>query len=129
MANILKGNESAILSEWIKQQVLEGGSRGQTEAETESQSRDFLATFSSAVQKSYDEELAGDRWYDVRSSLANLSKNRAIAGSSPSQTATFVFSLKKPLFDALRRTYADDARRLNEETWLASSVLDKLGLV
>ena len=129
MANILKGNETSILSEWVKQQIIAGGSKGQTEAETESQSRDFLATFSAAVQKSYDEELTGDRWDDVRSSLANLSKNRAIAGSSPSQTATFVFSLKKPLFDALRRTYADDARRLNEETWLASSVLDKLGLV
>ena len=129
MATILKGNETAILREWVKQQIADGGSRGQTEAETESQSREFLATFSAAVQKSYDEKLAGEKWDDVRSSLATLSKNRAIAGSSPSQTATFVFSLKKPLFDALRRAYADDARRLNEETWLASNVLDKLGLV
>ncbi len=129
MAHILKGNEAAILREWVKQQIAEGGTKGQSGAQTEKESRDFLATFSAAVQKSYDEDLAGDRWDDVRSSLANLSKNRAIAGSSPSQTATFVFSLKKPLFDALRRTYADDAMRLNEETWLASNVLDKLGLV
>ncbi len=129
MAAILKGNETAILREWVKQQLVHGGARGQGEAETETQSREFLNTFSSAVQHSYDENLAGERWDDVRSTLGALSKERAISGSSPSQTATFVFSLKKPLFDALRRTYADDARRLNEETWLASSVIDKLGLV
>lgn len=129
MAAILKGNETAILREWVKQQLAHGGARGQGEAETETQSREFLNTFSSAVQHSYDENLAGERWDDVRSALGALSKERAIAGSSPSQTATFVFSLKKPLFDALRRTYSDDARRLNEETWLASSVIDKLGLV
>jgi rsbT co-antagonist protein RsbR len=129
MADILKGNETAILREWVKQQMAHGGARGQGEAETETQSREFLNTFSSAVQHSYDESLSGERWDDVRSTLGALSKERAIAGSSPSQTATFVFSLKKPLFDALRRTYSDDARRLNEETWLASSVIDKLGLV
>jgi rsbT co-antagonist protein RsbR len=129
MAAILKGNETAILREWVKQQLVHGGARGQGEAETETQSREFLNTFSSAVQHSYDENLSGERWDDVRSTLGALSKERAISGSSPSQTATFVFSLKKPLFDALRRTYSDDARRLNEETWLASSVIDKLGLV
>lgn len=129
MAAILKGNETAILREWVKQQMVHGGARGQGEAETETQSREFLNTFSSAVQHSYDEDLSGERWDDVRSTLGALSKERAISGSSPSQTATFVFSLKKPLFDALRRTYSDDARRLNEETWLASSVIDKLGLV
>ncbi|MDF2465432.1 MAG: anti-sigma-factor antagonist [Ramlibacter sp.] len=129
MAAILKGNETAILREWVKQQMAHGGARGQGEAQTELQSREFLNTFSSAVQHSYDEDLAGERWDDVRSALGALSRERAISGSSPSQTATFVFSLKKPLFDALRRTYSDDARRLNEETWLASSVIDKLGLV
>ncbi len=129
MAAILKGNETAILAEWVKQQMVQGGARGQGQAETETQSREFLDTFSSAVQHSYDENLAGERWDDVRNALGTLSKNRAIAGSSPSQTATFVFSLKKPLFDALRRAYADDAQRLNEQTWLASSVIDKLGLV
>jgi rsbT co-antagonist protein RsbR len=128
MANILKGNET-LLREWVKQQMADSGATGLSEAETETQSRSFLATFTAATQTSYDENLAGERWDDVRSALATLSRNRAVAGFTPSQTATFVFSLKKPLFDALRRSFSDDARRLNEETWLASSVLDKLGLV
>ena len=129
MASILKGNESVILNDWMKQQAIEGSLRGQTEEETQAQSRDFLSVFTAAAQKSYDENLNGSHWDDVRSTLSTLSKNRAIAGSTPAQTATFVFSLKKPLFEALRRTHGDDTRRLNEETWLVSQVIDKLGLV
>ena len=44
MAAILKGNETAILREWVKQQMVHGGARGQGEAETETQSREFLGT-------------------------------------------------------------------------------------
>ena len=33
---------------------------------------------------------------DVRALLSNLSRDRALAGFSPAQTATFVFSLKQP---------------------------------
>ena len=129
IATILKGNESAVLGDWVKQQMSAAGSAGLNQADAEAQSRSFLAAFSTAAQESYDENLSGEKWDDVRTGLSTLSKNRAVAGFSPSQTATFVFSLKKPLFEALRRTFADDAKRLNEETWLASSVLDKLGLV
>ncbi|MRD49104.1 STAS domain-containing protein [Caenimonas koreensis DSM 17982] len=129
MASILKSHESAILGEWVKQQMADAGPRGQSHSETEAQSRSFLSIFTSAVQTSYDEQLEGEKWDDVRGALGTLSKNRAVAGYSPSQTATFVFSLKKPLFEALRRTFSDDAKRLNEETWLASNVIDKLGLV
>ena len=41
--------------------------------------------------------------------------------------ATFVFSLKKPLFDRLRREFAKDVDAL-AETWTATQLLDKLGL-
>ena len=94
---ILKANEAAILREWVKQQVAAAGPRGQSEADVESQSKEFLARFSAAAQRSFDENLAGDQWDDVRNLLATLSRNRAMAGATPSQTATFVFSLKKPL--------------------------------
>ena len=99
------------------------------ENEVNEQSRSFLALFSNAAQDSYDEDLAGQQWDDVRAALSSLSKSRALAGFSPIETATFIFSLKNPIFSALRRAFASDAKRLNEETWLSSTVLDKLGLV
>jgi rsbT co-antagonist protein RsbR len=130
MGSILKDNQPSILREWVGLQMADNSRRDiLSETEVGEQSRAFLASLSSACQKSYDEGMTGVHWDDVRASLADLSRNRAHAGFSPSETATFVFSLKAPLFAALRQTYAADAQRLNQETMLASAVLDKLGLV
>ena len=130
MGAILKAHESEILRDWIASQLADTGRRELlNETEVNEQSRSFLALFSNAAQESYDEALAGPRWDDVRAALSSLSKSRALAGFSPTETATFVFSLKSPVFAALRRAFASNAQRLNEETWLSSTVLDKLGLV
>jgi rsbT co-antagonist protein RsbR len=132
MSAILRNNQPAILREWVDLQMADNTRRELLNAtEVNEQSRAFLASLSTACQTSYDEAMVGTHWDDVRASLSDLSKNRAHAGFSPSETATFVFSLKAPLFAALRQTYAadEDARRLNVETMLVSAVLDKLGLV
>lgn len=130
MGAILKAHESEILRDWIATQLADTSLRELlNETEVNEQSRSFLELFSNAVRVSYDEELAGQHWDDVRAALSSLSKKRALAGFSPTETATFVFSLKQPVFAALRRAFAADAQRLNEETWLSSTVLDKLGMV
>ena len=130
MGGLLKNNETSILREWVGLQMADNTRRELlSEAEVAEQSRSFLASLSAAWQKSYDTAMTGAHWDDVRAALSDLSKNRAHAGFSPSETATFVFSLKAAMFTALRRTYADDPKLLNEQTLLASAVLDKLGLV
>jgi rsbT co-antagonist protein RsbR len=130
MGALLKDNEASILRDWVGLQMADNTRRELlSEAEVGEQSRSFLASLSGAWQKSYDTGMTGAHWDDVRASLSDLSKNRAHAGFSPSETATFVFSLKEALFAALRRTHAADSKLLNEETLLASAVLDKLGLV
>jgi rsbT co-antagonist protein RsbR len=130
MGVLLKDNETSILRDWVGLQMADNTRRELlSEAQVGEQSRSFLASLSGAWQKSYDTAMTGAHWDDVRASLSDLSKNRAHAGFSPSETATFVFSLKEALFAALRRTHAADPKLLNEETLLASSVLDRLGLV
>ena len=130
MGAILKAHEAEILRDWIALQLADTSLRELlNENEINEQSRSFLALFSNAAQESYDEDLTGQQWDDVRAALSSLSKSRALAGFSPIETATFIFSLKNPIFSALRRAFASDAKRLNEETWLSSTVLDKLGLV
>jgi rsbT co-antagonist protein RsbR len=57
-----------------------------------------------------------------------MSRSRARRGFTPSDTALFVFSLKKPLFERLRQEFADDATALADEMWNATVLLDKLGL-
>ncbi|MES2978338.1 MAG: STAS domain-containing protein [Pseudomonadota bacterium] len=129
LPTILKDQESSILASWLASQ-LRGSLRGQLDPHAvEEQSRSFLSILSVAVLNGQDEELTGSHWDDVRAYLSNLSKNRAIAGFSSSETATFIFSLKQPLFVALRSAYGDNAKALSEALWQVSTMLDKLGLV
>jgi rsbT co-antagonist protein RsbR len=74
------------------------------------------------------DEIQMAEWQPVREVLEDLSRDRAIQGFSPSETAIFVFSLKEPLFALLRREFATDADRLARETWTASRLIDRLGL-
>ena len=108
------------------QEVRRHGSPGS--GDTHAQARGFLGAFAAAIRASTDPDLAGIEWDDVRALLSDLSRDRAVAGFSPTETATFVFSLKQPLFVALREALADDSKRLSDELWAVSLMLDKLGL-
>lgn len=67
-------------------------------------------------------------WTAVREFLAGLSKSRALQRFSSSQTAIFIFSFKKPLFDRLRSELSKHPQALADATWSASELVDKLGL-
>ena len=59
--------------------------------------------------------------------LASVSRTRSQRGFTPSETATFVFSFKQPLFNRLR-SEAQDGAALVEDILLATNLLDELGL-
>jgi rsbT co-antagonist protein RsbR len=60
--------------------------------------------------------------------LADLSRARTQQGFGPSETAAFIFSLKRPLFDRLRQEVGKDAEALASEVWAATLLLDRMGL-
>jgi len=49
-------------------------------------------------------------------------------GFSPTETATFVFSMKQPVFELIRRSFTT-TEDLARETWHANVALDRLGLL
>jgi rsbT co-antagonist protein RsbR len=65
----------------------------------------------------------------VRDFLSGLSRSRAEAGFSPSETATLVFSLKQPLLTRLSQECGDDAPGLIDVFWQTTALLDRLGLL
>ena len=129
IAGVIKSHEKELLAEWMKEQLSAKTSRGDLikESELREQSRAFLSGVQVASQKGGTEDLEGPAWADVKQQLDQLSRSRALAGFSPSETATFVFSLKQPLFTRLRGEVKDSAD-LVEEMWHATLLLDKLGL-
>ena len=67
-------------------------------------------------------------WDRVREMLGDISRARAERGFSPTETASFVFSAKRPLFEKLRRSLKNDADSLAAEIWTATELLDAMGL-
>ncbi|HET9156113.1 MAG TPA: RsbRD N-terminal domain-containing protein, partial [Myxococcaceae bacterium] len=100
--DVLSRHEADLLREWLREQVK--GLRPELirEDDLRKQSTDFLRLFLEALRSGEESDINGSRWGDVRAFLEKLSASRAVQGFTPSQTATFVFSLKQPVFTRLR---------------------------
>ncbi len=116
------------MNEWVAQQLALPGGQRLAEAELRDQSQRFLHGLREALRAGAAEDLSKPEWERVRSVLVDISRRRAREGFSPADTAMFVFSLKQPAFMRLRKLLAQDPVRLADETWTASTLLDRLGL-
>jgi rsbT co-antagonist protein RsbR len=128
LLEILKAQEQEVLREWMGRQLESIASRRDliSEVELQRQSREFLKAFIEAMVNG-GLQPHGSHWAAVREQLVQLSRSRAEQGFSPSETATFVFSLKQPIFERLGLAITDP-RELADEIWSATAVLDSLGL-
>jgi rsbT co-antagonist protein RsbR len=128
--DILKNEQHDLLEDWMEQQLAVGPLRSGSIQETElrGQARAFLHALSEALEHGDPGDVMASAWSPVRDMLADISATRAKQGFSPSETATFIFSLKQPLFARLRQKFGRDAAGLAEDTWAATTLMDKLGL-
>ncbi len=126
---LLSKYESDLLREWVTAQSGNGGRRlsAAEERQLTTESRDFLGALREATQ-SGNVDIDSRQWSHVRELLTELSASRARSGQKPVETATFVFSLKEPVFALLRRELANEPQALADETWATNVLLDKLGL-
>ena len=122
--------EQDLLSEWVQEQHAAATRRPELLADVDlhRDSRELLALLHRALSDGGTEDIETIAWEPLRDYLSDLSRSRAEAGFSPSETATFVFSLKRPLFARLAQEYGDDASGLVEVLWEATALLDRLGL-
>src|SRR5262249_5846013 len=88
----------------------------------------FLSLITQAMSEGNTTNIDAQVYEETRTMLGDLSRSRALQGFTPSETATFVFSLKKPLFNAMRKMIGSDADELAREVWVLTELLDKLGL-
>jgi len=126
LADFLSRDQGALLEEWLTAQASGQTRRDkQNDAEAKRASREFLSALTSALQVNAD--IRSSAWSPVRDVLGELSSSRAAQGFSPSETATFVLSLKQPMFGRLRSSIAD-AKVLGDRMWAATQLIDALGL-
>jgi len=130
MANILDTHEEELLEEWMREQLASDTLRTDlvSKSNLRQQSAEFLGALRQAAQSGNTTDIMSPEWGEVREILTGLSRSRVQQGFTPSETATFVFSLKQPLFARLRQELEQDADTLANEHWAATVLLDKLGL-
>jgi rsbT co-antagonist protein RsbR len=127
-ADILNQREAEILRDWVALQLSATTRRIDliNDVDLQRQSLEFLRAFQLALE-SGTEDINTTPWKDVRQLLEDISASRARQGFTPSETATFVFSLKQPLFRAVQSSSANGD--VGTELWKITILLDRLGLM
>src|SRR3984885_3987791 len=122
--SLLVARRAELLEAWLRAQLSASTLRPEllSEAELRSESERLLAALGQAWTSDPDGDTSSVAWEGVRGQLEELSRSRVADGYSPSETATFVLSLKQPLFDVLREVSSGD--ELVDRLWEVSTVVD-----
>ncbi|UYL07420.1 STAS domain-containing protein [Bdellovibrio sp. SKB1291214] len=123
----IKKHEQHVLNSWTEEQVSKIGSKISV-SELKRQCSDFMGLMTEALQTGTYENLKGNQWENVKRMLSEISRSRSLQGFSPSETAIFIFSLKKPLFNMLKMELEAQPLELANEMWNITTLLDQLGL-
>jgi len=127
LGSIIANHRDAILAGWLRDMI--GSTRRSDlirEAELQGQCGHFLSLLAQATAQSTNPQAPV---YDaLREMLAEVSRTRAIQGFSAQETAMFIFSIKQPLFTAIRESLGKDSLAMAEEMWLTTEIIDSLGL-
>jgi rsbT co-antagonist protein RsbR len=129
ISQIVQEHQAEIGAEWVAQ--LEGltvRSNVVSKEQLRKHCQQFLAAFATATRGGEMQNIEHRSWDEVRDLLSEISSTRARGGSTPSETATFIFSLKQPLFSYLNAGFAGDPAGLANASWLIGTLLDQLGL-
>ncbi|MEO7495587.1 MAG: STAS domain-containing protein [Massilia sp.] len=128
VSSLIKQHQAAILADWLDTLgKLSFRRSDEADEQLRRHCSQFLALLPGAALDGGVEDIEAQAWDEVRDLLSEISAARARQGSNPSETATFIFSLKQPLFVALRAAMEGDSA-FADVLWAISSLLDKLGL-
>ncbi|CBN57412.1 MULTISPECIES: STAS domain-containing protein [Kamptonema] len=130
ISEILKKYRSELLTAWLSEQMTASSRQDSLkEIEVREECREFLDLLVAALDRGNLTDINTSEWRPVREMLSSISRDRSHKGFTPSETATFILSLKHPLFTQLHSELANDSQNLIQEIWSVSTLLDKLGLL
>jgi rsbT co-antagonist protein RsbR len=128
LSSIIAKHRDQILAEWLREM---GGATRRSdlikESELQSQCNRFIALLADATAQT-GATVQSAAYDPLRELLADISRSRALQGFTPRETAVFVFSIKRPIFTAIREELSKDPTGMVEEMWNSTELLDGLGL-
>jgi len=130
LADVISRNEEQIRVEWIRD-MSRSVQRSDLMSKTEldEQCGTLLQAVVIGVKSSGPSDIRSSGWAQAREFLEGLTASRARQGFTPTEVATFVLSLKRPLFAAIRQDLSKTLDKLFDAIWAATELLDGLALV
>jgi rsbT co-antagonist protein RsbR len=129
VADIITKRQQEITTRWLELQAKSGRRSSAAEKqEAIRESNEFMDALKAASQKEQVDDIGAPGWAPMRDLLNGFSGRRAKAGYTPTETASFVFSLKEPIFAAIQEEFGKDREAALAATWQTTTLLDKLGL-
>ncbi len=127
LPDLFQKRRGEILEKWVKQQTVTAGTGGASEEEFRRECSEFLNLLAGVIEAGIA-DANNPQMPAITHFLQGISRERAIKGFSPKETAMFIFSLKEILLPMLQSVVKseDDFSR---EVMPLSGLLDKLGII
>lgn len=128
LANIVTEHHDQLLEGWLSTLITSIRKDKNAAANLREQASQFLPLLASTLNSTGSINIDEAGWADIRQLLAEISQSRVRQGFTPIETATFIFSLKKPIFELLRKKFAESPQIITDEIAATSNLFDDLGL-
>ena len=132
VVDLITVKQRDVLKTWMENLTSRPGSRTlelMSEDQLQQETSVLLRALTAAFRSSNSDDLSLPAYADSIAMLRDLIASRASQGFNPSETATFVFSLKDALFPYLQEEYGERPEQLNTEILRLNQVIDQLGLI
>lgn len=126
LLDLIRADHAALAADWARVLSEHGGDSRISGPEVARQTTDLIGLIAAASHRGLDVE--GAAWHDVRAYLEAVSQSRATQGFTSTETATFVFSLKRPLFERIQNALRQEPALLAAGLRGASELVDALGM-
>jgi len=119
--------EKDLLDDWMKEQLAAVTLRTDllSEADLRRQSTELLSAFIESIRPGIPQDIKAPECQHLVGILRDITRMRLEQGFSVSEVATFVLSLKQPIFRVL---YDKDTTASAEQLWHMGTYIDRLGL-
>ena len=129
LADIVSTNKDQLLDVWLAGLFSKLSRRDKAgDAEVRQKAGQFLPLLVDTLQKSSSLNVQSADWSELRQLLDEISRSRVRQGFTPMETASFIYSLKEPLFSHLRQALGEDPKQLADHIIVTSMLFDDLGL-